>query len=185
MQIKSNSIVHIILQSLVEFAPIFVFVISFEIHGFYFATRALVAITVILTIYTYFKEKRVPYFALFIAFTTIMFGAATLKHHNPNILQFRDTVYDAMLAIILILTLLSDKLLLKTLFGHIFKISDVLWRKVSWYWAINFTCLAIANEYVRHNFHLGAWVYYKMFAMAITIALGLILLLIYRKELLE
>jgi len=185
MQIKSNSIVHIILQSLVEFAPIFVFVISFEIHGFYFATRALITITILLTIYTYFKEKRVPYFAFFVAATTIVFGFITLKHHNPHILQIRDTVYDALLGITLIVTLLNNKLLLKSLFGHIFKISDILWRKITWVWAINFFVLAGMNEYVRLHFHLGAWVYYKMFAMAITIALGLILLLIYRKELLE
>lgn len=185
MQVKSNSIVHIILQSLVEFAPIFLFVICFEISGFYFATRVLIAFTIILTIYTYLKEKRVPYFSLFVAATTVIFGLFTLKHHNPHILQIRDTVYDALLSITLIVSTLSNRLILKTLFGHIFKIPDALWRKITWYWAVNFAVLAAMNEYVRHHFHLGAWVYYKMFAMAITIALGLILLLIYRKDLLE
>lgn len=185
MQVKSNSIVHIILQSLVEFAPIFLFVICFEISGFYFATRVLVAFTIILTIYIYLKEKRVPYFSLFVAATTVIFGLITLKYHNPHVLQIRDTVYDALLSITLIISTLSNRLILKTLFGHIFKIPDALWRKITWYWAVNFAVLAVMNEYVRHHFHLGAWVYYKMFAMAITIGLGLILLLIYRKDLLE
>lgn len=185
MQFKSNPIINIILKSLLEFAPVFIFVFAFEMHGFFFATKALILFTLISTIYIYLKDKRVPYFALFVAFTTILFGIITLDLHDPRILQIRDTAYDAGIALTLALTVLKRKLILKTLFGHIFKISDDLWAKVTWLWALYFFVLALMNEFVRHHFHLGIWVYYKMLVIMLTILYGLVQLLIYREELLD
>ena len=97
MLIKTNNFIQIIIKCLVEFGPILVFVLSFEKRNFFFATGLLIFLTILSTIYAFFKEKRIPYFALFIAFMTVTFGWLTLEMHDPRFLQIRDTVYDGTL----------------------------------------------------------------------------------------
>jgi intracellular septation protein len=169
-------------SGLLDFGPVFVFVFVFEIAGFFKATYAIMFTTILITLIAFKKENRIPYFALILTMLTVVFGYFTIELHDPKFIQIKDTIQDGLFAVAILGSILLDKPLLKSLFGHLFDVSDKVWRGVALNWGLHFLVLATANEYVRTHFHPHIWVRYKLFAMFLTLAHGLLIAIYYRKE---
>ena len=77
--------IKIIVRSLLEFMPILSFFIVYEItnKNFFAATFFMMLMTILYTFYTFHKEKRLPYLALFISLETTVFGSLTLILKDP------------------------------------------------------------------------------------------------------
>jgi intracellular septation protein len=135
--------------SFLDFSPALVFVLVFELSDFFTATGWFMASTVVVTFIALAIEKRTPFFSLYIAAITILFGASTLFFHSPNYIQIRDTVYDLVLALTLLISYLKGKLLFKRVFSHSIRMSDSAWRNVTKAWIAFFTIIALLNEVVR------------------------------------
>lgn len=169
-------------SGLLDFGPIFVFVFVFEFAGFFKATFAIMVTTIIITIIAFKKEHRIPYFALAMTLLTVVFGYFTLEFRDPKFLQIKDTIQDGLFAISILGSIVLKKPLLKSLFSHLFDVSDKVWKGVALNWGLHFLVLAITNEYVRTHFDPHIWVRYKLFAMFLTLTHGLIIAIYYRKE---
>ena len=156
-----------------EFIPIVAFLISFEIwHNFYRSTAILVGLTIIFTIYVVLKDKRIPYLALLICIETTLFGWLTIKFHNPNFLQIRDTLYDFVVGGGIVVSAYFKKPIIKKMFSHIFILDNETWIKLSYSWGFIFLIFGIFNEIVRRNFHPSVWVEYKTAIAIFTVAYG-------------
>lgn len=169
-------------SGLLDFGPIFVFVFVFEFAGFFKATFALMISTIVITVIAFKKEKRIPYFALLLTLLTLVFGYFTIELRDPKFIQIKDTIQDLILATTILGSIYFKKPLLKSLFSHLFDVSDSIWSAVAWNWGIHFLVLAALNEIVRTQFNPDLWVKYKIFAMLATITHGLIIAIYYRKE---
>lgn len=173
---KLISYTRLIAKIFFEFIPIIAFLVSFEIwHNFYKSTALLVVLTIIFTVYVVLKDKRIPYLALFICLETTLFGWLTIRFHNPNFLQIRDTLYDLAVAGIIMISAYFKKPAIKKMFSHIFTLDNQTWIKLSYNWGVIFLIFGILNEIVRRNLHTGAWVDYKAFIAVFTVAYGLYL----------
>lgn len=184
---NKTNIIHytkIIIKCFVEFLPVLSFFLVYEYthENFYTATLSMMIMTVLYTVYTFHKQKRIPYLALFLCFETGLFGALTLIFKDPAYVQMRDSFYDFMLGSAILISGYFNRSVLKSFFGHIFKLSDEVWRVLSFKWGTLLLVFGFTNEIVRRNYDEWVWVNYKFTAMFITIVFGLYLLWKYRRS---
>lgn len=157
-----------------DFGPVLIFLFTANHFNFYKATFILMLATLISTLFTFVKHKRIPFFAVYITLLTLVFGFVTISHHNPLFIQMRDTIYDLTLALTLVIGLIFNKLLLKVALGSFIKIHNRTWFKLTYTWIVFFILNSMANEYVRRLFTKEVWVHYKIDMMAVTIIFAII-----------
>lgn len=158
--------------TLLDFSPTLVFVVAYELSDFFTATGWFIVSTVIASGIALIREKRVPYFTIYIALVTLFFGGTTLVFHNPHFIQIRDTFYDLVLGLTVLFSYLHGKLVFKSVFSHSIVMSDEAWNNLTHAWIFFFFSAAAANELARHTFTPGGWVYFKVAMLFITMGFG-------------
>jgi intracellular septation protein len=184
--ISYRSLIHyfkIIIKSLFEFLPILAFFIAYEAtnKNFFSATFVMMFMTILYTFYTFHKEKRIPYLALFLSLETTIFGSLTLILKDPVYVQIRDTAYDIVLGLLILITGYFRNPIIKKFFGHIFDLDLESWISLSYQWSAFLLAFGITNELIRRNFEESTWVFYKFCVFAITVSFSLYLFWKYRK----
>lgn len=161
----------------IEFGPIILFFISLSIFGendtgFILSTALFTGATVVTLLVAYIRDKRVALFPILSGVSVIIFGITTVYFNNPKIFIIKDTVYNGLFAIALLIGLLKGKGLLQNLFGSLFDMKEEGWKKLSFRWMIMFTLLAVSNEFVWRTYTQDMWVMYKFFATIATTVFG-------------
>lgn len=173
----------LLLESLLEFGPIIIFLLSFRYLHVYKATMILMVVTIISTIATYKIQKRLPYLALYVAFLTSVFGYMTLSLHQPRFIQMRDTLYDVTCALTLIGGLIMNVSFLKLAFHSAFPMARRAWDRLTYAWILFFITNAFLNEFIRRTMSLKEWFGFKSTVVMVTIIFGVtVLVLFYEKE---
>ena len=164
---------NLLLAGILEFGPVLIFLLAFEFFNVYKETIILMITTIISTIATYKIQKRLPYVALYVALLTSIFGYITLTLHQPKFIQMRDTLYDASLALTLIVGLIADTQFLKMAFHQVLPMTPRAWIRLTYAWIIFFIGATIANEFVRRTMSLIVWFDFKSIMVAITFVFGI------------
>lgn len=172
----------VLLAVLLDFGPIILFIVAYEIFHVYRAVFVLMIATIVSTFVTFKTQKRLPYIALYIALITLIFGYITIVYKNPNLIQIRDSLYDFTLALTLIFGLSFKKFLLRFSFESVLLMSDNAWRKLTNAWIVYFLSVGSANEYIRRTQTFEFWIDYKSFIIFFTIAFGVVTLLAFYEE---
>lgn len=179
---SSGLLKKIVLAILLDFGPIVLFLISYEIFHVYRAVFVLMIATIISTFVTFKIQKRLPYIALYVALITLIFGYVTIVYKNPNLIQIRDSLYDFTLALTLIFGLSFKKFLLRFSFESVLPMSDDAWRKLTNAWIVYFLAAGTVNEYIRRTQSFAFWIDYKTFIIFFTVAFGIITLLYFYEK---
>lgn len=156
----------------IEFGPIVFFFLVFEKFGFMPATKVFVALTALALLVAFIKERRIAYFPLVAGISVLIFGALTLYLNNPFYLIIKDTFYNGLFGVALLIGLAFGVPLLKNLFGELFAMSDHGWKVLTLRWGIVFILLTIGNEIVRLFYSTEVWVHYKAFSTMLTLFFG-------------
>ena len=166
-------------DGLLEFGPIIIFLLSFKYLHIYKATMVLMVVTIISTVVTYKKQKRLPYLALYVAFLTSIFGYMTISLHQPRFIQMRDTLYDVTCALTLMIGLISNISFLSIAFNSVFPMTRRAWNKLTYAWILFFITNAFLNEFFRRAFSLKQWFEFKGIMVVITIIFGLTVIVLF------
>jgi intracellular septation protein len=113
-----------ILNVLIEFGPLIMFFVAFEIFKFMTAVAVLIGTVVIALIASIIVQRRVAWFPILSCGSVMLFGGLTLFLHNPNWIIFKDTLYFGLFGLAVVIQLFRGKLMLKTLFGSVFHVDD-------------------------------------------------------------
>lgn len=146
------------------------------------ATLTLMVTTILSVFITHTLEKRIPLVALYIAFLTLVFGYLSLHRHNVTFIQVRDTVYDASLAVTIIIGFIFEKNVLQIALSRTIALSDKVWNKLAVAWTFFFILAALLNEYVRRTHPVFVWLDYKIVMMVVTIVFGVSALYVFSKN---
>lgn len=163
----------VLLGTLLEFGPVFIFLVSFEFFHVYKATIVLMVSTIISTFATFRLQKRLPYVALYVALLTSIFGYITLVMHEPRFIQMRDTLYDVTCALTLIIGIMINVPILSHAFNEVLPMTRKAWNNFTYSWIGFFLSAAIANEYVRRTMSLSDWFTFKTLMVMVTVIFGL------------
>ena len=149
----------------IEFGPIVLFFVIFQVFGFMTSVIILVVAMALSLIASIVIQKRVAVFPIVSSGSVIIFGLLTIFLKNPDFIIIKDTLYFGIFGLCILVTLLQKKLLLKNMFQSIFAISDKAWKIVSWRWTAVMLVIAGSNEFARIFFSPSGWVHYKFFVL--------------------
>lgn len=151
-----------------EFAPITAFIFVSEMYGFMYGLVALIIISMISLVFSWYIEKRIPKFGLIATFGILMFGLLTIITGNPLFIIVKDTLYALSFGLTIFVGILFKRSYLKVLFGDFFAMTERGWKILTIRWASFFLILAVSNEIARQILTPHDWVYYKFVSVFIT-----------------
>ena len=172
----------LILNTLCEFGPIMAFIIAFEINGFNTGTIAMIIAVILALIILKYTENHIPIFALLSTLTVIFFGGVSLFMDIPSIFILRDTIFDGIFGITLLISTSLKKPLFQYLFKNVFAITPTGWSTLTFRWGIFFIFLSICNELVRLNLSPEAWVGAKILMIIASFSFGMYQLTMTKRE---
>ncbi len=172
---------------LIDFLPLLGFIYFAQEGKIYFATSVLMLLTIVTTLITYVREKRLPYITLYVSFITIFFGTASLHHRDIEFIQLRDTLYDLSLFLAFSIGLIFRVSVLKLSLHKVFSLTDRGWDIMTYGWCFFFLASAILNEYMRRFRSFEDWLLYKEILVPVTVftAMFLYALSIYHHKKIE
>lgn len=164
-----------LIEWLIQFGPITTFFLVFETSGqnFFAATAVLMAAVVIATALSWYRSRRVAWFPVWSASFVLVFGGATLYYTDPQWLIVKDSLYDSLFGLAILVSLAFRKNLLRKFFMPLFAITDRGWHILAVRWALFFLVSAALNEIVRRAVTPEVWVRYKIANTLVLIAFGL------------
>ncbi len=156
----------------IEFGPLILFFITFEIFNFMTSVAILIGAMVFALIASIKIYGKIAFFPLIASGSVIVFGILTIVLNNPFFIIFKDTLYFGIFALGILIPLFFKKLVLKKMFNQIFDITDKGWFIVSINWGLFMALIAISNEIARVFLSAPEWVTYKFIVLIILIIFG-------------
>ena len=133
--------------------------------GIYSATAVLMMSTAacwaIASIVQRKNDRRLMWMTLLI----VPLGAATLILRDPVFIQWKPTVFNWGLAIIVLGFLaLSKRTSIERIMGNQITLPRKIWVRINLLWSANFTIVGAANLYVAFNYDEAFWMLYKFYS---------------------
>jgi intracellular septation protein len=159
-----------------EIGPLFAMFIVNGVYGIAAGTWALIGCTVLALVVTLWVLGRPPIMPFIAGAASVVFGAMTLITGDAKWVQIKVTLFNALVAIVLWLSLRTDKNFFRFVFGKTFHYTKEGWCKLTRNVAMFFLATAVINEAVRLGFahaHIVAlnrvftgidiWIFFKIF----------------------
>lgn len=172
----------LLLNLTIEFGPIFLFLIASQYVEFFTAVTIFIIATTIVMVISQIERKSFAWFPLIVGIVIVVSGLMTVFLRDPFYIIFKDTLYNAGFAIVLIIGLHYNRPLLKPLFQGLFAMTHTGWKILTTRWIVMFVLLAISNELVRIYMSPETWVTYKSLATVVTMMFSLYQFRLSKKE---
>ncbi len=172
----------LVINLLCEFGPIAAFLTTYQFSTFATATIAMIIATTISFFILWRFDNHVPYFALLNTVSVILFGGISALIEIPDVFIVRDTIFDLILGLVLLVSLQTKKTGLELLFGNVFAITQKGWRIFTLRWGIFYLLLALVNEYIRLYQTPDTWVEAKVWMIVGTVIFGMYQLTLTKRE---
>lgn len=172
----------ILINTLCEFGPVLGFLVAFKLSDFMTGIIVMMIATIIALLLLKILEKHTPIFALISSGTVLFFGGISLFIDLPGIFIFRDTIFDTLFGLALLLSVWLGKPLFKYTFSGVFAITHRGWSVLSLRWGIFFLLLALINEWVRLTLSPEDWVIAKILIIIASFVFGAYQFTLTKKE---
>ena len=172
------------MSQLLDFLPIALFAAVFfgtpAPDNILWATAALMAGITLQVVAYWVLKKPISGQLKFTFWASIILGGLTLFLRDATFIQWKPTVVNWTLAVVLLgADLFAGRNLLKSLLGQQLSAPDNVWRTLNFGWAAGFTLAGILNLWVAWNFTMDFWVTYKLVGGFALTLLYIILTLVY------
>jgi intracellular septation protein len=144
-----------------EFGPLVTMFVVNALYGINAGTWALISTTVVAIGAMFYMFHRPPVFPLIASTVTLVFGGLTLVTKDPMWVQIKVTIFNAMFAAFLFLSLWFERNFFKYVFDKTFHYTQEGWDTFTRSFAWFFLFTAVLNEFVRLTFKDD--VVYEMF----------------------
>ena len=95
----------------------------------------------------------------------IPMGAATLVLKDPIFIQWKPTVFNWGLAIVVLgFQMVGKQTLIERMMGNQITLPRTTWVRINMVWFANFTIVGAANLYVAFNYSEAFWMLYKLYS---------------------
>jgi intracellular septation protein len=160
------------MNQLLEWSPLLIFFVTFEVRDIYWATAALM-ITCVLQMAIH--RLRAGSFKTMHVVTTcvvLVLGTATLLLHDQRFIQWKLTVLLGLTSAVFLGSMVIGKQplvrrMLEAAIPEPLAVSARAWLTINALWAAWFAFFAILNLYVAKHFAVHLWVKFKVFGFPI------------------
>lgn len=132
----------------------------------FFATAVFMVAMVIALALSWGIMKRVAVMPLVSGAIVMIFGGLTLWLQDETFIKMKPTIVNVLFGGTLLGGLVFGRLLLKYVFGEVYRLTEEGWRILTWRWGFFFLALAVLNELVWRNFSTDLWVAFKVWGIA-------------------
>ncbi len=158
------------MSQLLEWSPLIVFFLVFEIAGIYWATAALMLVYTVVMLAHRTRSGRFKPMHVVTVTVLLVLGSATLLLHDKRFIQWKPTVLLALTAAAFLgSSVVGRQPLARRMFEGVFNeppdIAPRTWLLVNLAWVGWFAVLAAANIYVAQNYPEDVWVKFKVFGI--------------------
>jgi intracellular septation protein len=158
------------MDQLLEWSPLLVFFVVFELFGIYWATAALMLVyTVVMLVHRKRSGRFKPMHVITVSVLLVL-GTATLLLHDKRFIQWKPTVLLALTAVAFLGSSVIGRQplarrMLEGVFNEPLEVSPRAWMVINLSWVVWFAALALANIYIAQNYPEGVWVKFKVFGI--------------------
>ena len=133
--------------------------------GIYSATAVLMMSTTACWIIASVMQRKNDRRLMWMTLLIVPMGAATLILKNPIFIQWKPTVFNWGLAIVVLgFQLLGKQTLIERIMGNQITLPRAIWVRINMLWFANFTIVGAANLYVAFNYSEAFWMLYKLYS---------------------
>lgn len=156
------------MNQLLEWSPLIVFFVTFEIRDIYWATAALMIACVLQLAIHRLRAGSFKTMHVVTTCVVLVLGTATLLLHDQRFIQWKLTVLLALTSAVFLGSMAIGKQplvrrLLEAAFPEPLAVSAREWLALNFLWAAWFAAFAVLNLYVAKNFAVDLWVKFKVF----------------------
>jgi intracellular septation protein len=158
------------MNQVLEWSPLIVFFVVFELFGIYWATAALMVVCTVVMFAHRMRTGRFKTMHVVTVGVLLVLGSATLLLHDKRFIQWKPTVLLALTAVAFLGSSVIGRQplarrMLEGVFNEPVEIAPRTWFLINFAWVVWFVALAAANIYVAQNFPEGVWVKFKVFGI--------------------
>ncbi len=158
-----------------ELAPVLVLFVVNKFWGLMAATAAVIVVALLVTLWRWLTERKLPYLALITLALTLGLGGASLILADGDFIKMKATVGKLLFALILAGGLaLTPSLTERALAAFKLQLDPTGWRVITLGWIAIALVFAGLNEFVWRNYDTDSWATFTLAATPISI-LGYIL----------
>jgi intracellular septation protein len=160
------------MQAVTAFAPLAAFFVTYSLRGLYAATAALMVAMAVLLGFDWLRQRRIPPLHTLSALLVLIFGSATLLLHNRLFIQWKPTILFWVVSAAFLGSFwigertLAQRFLGPALEGQL-QVSAARWRLLNGWSAAFYALLGVVNLAIAYYASERAWVYFKMFGLAL------------------
>ena len=133
--------------------------------GIYSATAVLMMSTTVCWIIASVMQRKNDRRLMWMTLLIVPMGTATLILKNPIFIQWKPTVFNWGLAIVVLgFQLLGKQTLIERIMGSQITLPRAIWVRINMLWFANFTIVGAANLYVAFNYSEAFWMLYKLYS---------------------
>ncbi|VEJ20492.1 intracellular septation protein A [Neisseria animaloris] len=127
------------------------------------ATAVALVIGVLQASFTWVKHKKLDTMQWISLVLIVVFGGATIVLRDARFIMWKPTLLFWFGALALGISHALNKNGLKAMMGKELKLSDDIWRKLTWAWIAFLIFMGTVNLAVAYTFSEAQWVNYKLF----------------------
>jgi intracellular septation protein len=160
------------MQALTGLAPLLAFFVAYALRGLYAATAVLMVAMLLLLGLDWLRERRIPPLHALSTVLVLIFGAATLLLHKRIFIQWKATLFLWLLSgAFLASAWVGERTLAERCLAPALEswrtVSASLWRRANAWSVAFYAALGCANLAVAYMASERAWVYFKVFGLAL------------------
>ena len=149
-----------------DLLPAIVFFTVYKVYDIFFATAALIIITIAQVAWEYIVNRKIAKPQILVAILVVIFGGATLYFHNEEFIKWKVSIINWLMGIGLIITTYTMK---ETPMEKLLKENITLkphkWKIINNMWGAYFTVLGTINLFVAYFFSTDIWMDFKLFGL--------------------
>lgn len=167
------------MKQLLEFAPLVIFFLTFQLSGttvavgdvvytfdgIYSATIALISATLLQVLIVKVVWGTVEKRLLGVALVVTVFGSATVLLRDPVFILWKPTVVNWVLAATCVgWHVIRGRCLFEALLGGEVQLPAQIWKRVTLVSTLHFVMVGAVNLYVAYNYSMETWVSFKLWS---------------------
>lgn len=170
---------HLYMLQILELMPLLAFFAAFKMSGhvldfagfhyqfdgIYSATAVLMIASIVQVGVVWVWKRTLEKRMLWLLATILIFGAATLIFHNQLFIQWKPTVFNWVLGLIVIGShLFTEKNVVQRILGQQLQLPDPICVRLTFLWGGYFFIVGGLNLVVAYHFSESTWVSYKLWS---------------------
>lgn len=172
------------MKLILDFLPILVFYVTYQLSNIFIATGTAIAITILQLAWMRFSGRRIEPMQWLGLGIIVIFGGATLLFQDETFIKWKPTVLYGAFATALAVGRLRGTNYLQTLLKGQLVLPPTVWQRLNTMWVVFFVGMAVLNLAVAYTVSTELWVKFKLFgSMGLTFAFVMVQAFLINREL--